>query len=324
MEQKEERDMEHVEMRKCDVRESSLRKRRKRRKRRKLIEAAVKLVALAGIAVCAICFLIRESGFYFPEIGNVTWQGENIPAGYINEADASLSQPVTREGEELKKQLEKMAQEDSAYADIYENYDKYPQELLSALCNNPEMLSFVQGYLEADQSAEGGFTKEELDADFPLLLQWDKRWGYAAYGNSSIALSGCAPTCLSMVVLALTKNESATPAEVAAYAEREGYYQAGTGTSWSLMTEGCEHFGIHGTQLSLDEGVIRRHLENGEPIICSMRPGDFTTSGHFIVLMGVADQKIMVCDPNSRQRSQVLWEYQTLAPQIKNLWAFTR
>jgi hypothetical protein len=54
-----------------------------------------------------------------------------------------------------------------------------------------------------------------------------------------------------------------------------------------------------------------------------MRPGDFTTSGHFIVLTGEADGKITVCDPNSRQRSEALWDYETLAPQIKNLWAYT-
>ena len=90
------------------------------------------------------------------------------------------------------------------------------------------------------------------------------------------------------------------------------------------MTEGCEHFGIHGTEISLDENVIKQHLEKGEPIICSMRPGDFTTEGHFIVLAGEADGKIMVNDPNSRKRSRVLWDYDTLEPQIKNLWAFSK
>ena len=48
-------------------------------------------------------------------------------------------------------------------------------------------------------------------------------------------------------------------------------------------------------------------LENGEPVICSMRPGDFTTKGHFIVLVGMEDGKIRVHDPNSAQRSSQLW-----------------
>jgi hypothetical protein len=234
-----------------------------------------------------------------------------------------LTSPTVRTEQEIKDELKELAKQDKDYQYIYENYEEYPEELLAALCNNAEMLSFVRDYPDAEPVATGGFTRKEKKADFSLLLQWDKRWGYAAYGNSIIAISGCAPTCLSMVVLALTKNADATPDQVAAYAEENGYYQSGTGTSWSMMTEGAAHFGIQGTELSLDENVIRRHLSNGEPIICSMRPGDFTTSGHFIVLVGESDGKIRVCDPNSRQRSEVLWDYGTLEPQIKNLWAYT-
>ena len=54
-----------------------------------------------------------------------------------------------------------------------------------------------------------------------------------------------------------------------------------------------------------------------------MRPGDFTTTGHFIVLAGVEDGKIRVNDPNSVKRSEELWDYETLEYQINNLWAYT-
>ena len=64
-------------------------------------------------------------------------------------------------------------------------------------------------------------------------------------------------------------------------------------------------------------------LEAGQPIICSMRPGDFTTAGHFIVLTGTQDGLLCVVDPNSPARSASLWEYSRLEPQIKNLWAYT-
>lgn len=57
-------------------------------------------------------------------------------------------------------------------------------------------------------------------------------------------------------------------------------------------------------------------------MICSMKPGDFTTQGHFIVLAGTEDGKIRVHDPNSRVRSETLWEYGRLQSQINNLWAF--
>lgn len=89
------------------------------------------------------------------------------------------------------------------------------------------------------------------------------------------------------------------------------------------MTEGARQFGIYGEELGLDEGGIYSALENGHPIICSMKPGDFTTTGHFIVLTGIEDGRIRVNDPNSRIRSEKLWDYSTLEYQISNLWEFS-
>lgn len=208
-------------------------------------------------------------------------------------------------------------------AAVLTDTEAYPQDYLDALENNPELLSFVKGYPDADRTATGGLKKKELDAQWPLLLQWDKRWGYVPYGDHDIGLSGCAPTCLSMVVVGLTRNEEATPDAVAEFAEQNGYYLYGTGTKWSLMTEGAVSFGVHGSELALDKNRIFSALEQGHPVICSVRPGDFTKGGHFLVLVGVEDGKIRLNDPNSRIRSEKLWDYETLAPQIKSLWEFT-
>ncbi|MBQ4523743.1 MAG: C39 family peptidase [Lachnospiraceae bacterium] len=201
--------------------------------------------------------------------------------------------------------------------------DSYPEELLNALCSNPEMLNFTLGYLKKEHSAKGGFTEKELEEKFPLFLQWDERWGYVSYGESCIGLSGCAPTCLSMVIVTLTNNKEATPDRLAVYAQEAGYYVKNTGTAWSFMTEGVTYFGVEGRELSLSKNSIFQELEQGHPIICSMAPGDFTSQGHFIVLVKVQDGKIMVNDPNSIERSSVLWDYEVLEPQIKNLWTFS-
>lgn len=65
-------------------------------------------------------------------------------------------------------------------------------------------------------------------------------------------------------------------------------------------------------------------LENGHPIICSMGRGDFTTTGHIIAITGIKDGKFIVRDPNSKERSNKLWSYEKIAPQIKNLWSYQR
>ncbi len=74
------------------------------------------------------------------------------------------------------------------------------------------------------------------------------------------------------------------------------------------------------TEIPLDEGRIIRNLEVGNPIICVMGPGDFTTSGHFIVLTQYADGYVKVNDPNSPIRSQKQWKLTDIMPQMNNLW----
>lgn len=81
--------------------------------------------------------------------------------------------------------------------------------------------------------------------------------------------------------------------------------------------------GLQGTQISLSESVINTYLDRGNPIVCSVGPGDFTTTGHFIVLLKTSDGKYVVRDPNSIERSKKLWTYEDLSSQIRNLWAFS-
>ena len=157
----------------------------------------------------------------------------------------------------------------------------------------------------------------------PHLLQWDERWGYQIYGDNLIAVNGCGPTVISMVAAGLTGDNTVTPYKVAEFAEQNGYYEGDAGTSWALMTEGAAQFGVHGEELGLSEEAVFSALENGSPIICSMGPGDFTATGHFIVLVGLEDGKIRVNDPNSIKRSEKLWDFETLYTQISNLWVYT-
>lgn len=230
----------------------------------------------------------------------------------------------TQEFSEAQVFLEDLAETNPDIAAIYANKEEYPKALLIALANNLEMLEFVKGYLTTEHIAAGGFSAEELREEYPLLLQWDKRWGYVQYGSNNIGVAGCGPTCLSMVILALTGNEEATPDKVAAYSEENGYYVKDAGTAWSLMTEGAEAYGLWAEEIGLDEKIMQDCLDNGNPIICAMRKGDFTTSGHFIVIYGYDENGFWVNDPNSVSRSEIQWDFDTLRRQIKNLWSYGR
>ncbi len=203
---------------------------------------------------------------------------------------------------------------------ILENSEKYPKELLELLESNPETADFVAAYPSVNRNKIKTVSREEREEEHPLLMQWDKRWGYARYGGSMIAISGCGPTCLSMAIVGLT-HESVSPYDVAKFSEENGYYVKGTGTAWALISEGASYYGVSSEEISLSESVMRSVLDSSGMIICAMGPGDFTTEGHYILIYGYENGEFLVNDPNSRERSRKKWSYSKLSCQIRNLWA---
>ena len=309
------------------------RKRRKARKHRAKQMARLKKLSarvIILIIACWVCLnllrpsytdrnenktvpLISNAGHPLIEFADKETSVEKIPA------------PVSRTEEEVLNILSEKSKTDKQYTFIIEHSSEYPAAMLAALANNPEMVNFVSGYPDPTvTSSDASLTKKETEEAYPLFIQWDSRWGYIPYGSSNIGISGCGPACLSMVAYALTRDESVTPAQVASYAESAGYYIEGTGTSWALMTEGSSYFGINGTEMSLDENEMKARLNQGYPIICAMRPGDFTATGHFIMIYGYKKDGFLVNDPNCINRSRRIWDYDTLSSQIKNLWYFSK
>ena len=201
-----------------------------------------------------------------------------------------------------------------------------PESILEVGRKYPEAMEYVEGYeryKDADLSMD--VSEEMEERDIPLFIQWDKRWGYKRYGQSYIGVSGCGPTCLAMVVCGLTDNGNINPYVVANYAADNGFYTYGQGTSWSLMTEGAWYYGINVEGGEISAEFILNNLNEDTPMICSMRPGDFTYTGHFIVLTGIdEDGKIIVNDPNSRNNSNKHWDVDTLVSQIKAIWIYYR
>lgn len=200
----------------------------------------------------------------------------------------------------------------------------YPESLISLVERNPETKDFVLDYPKYKGLQDIDLSKEVTKGEIPHFLQWDKRWGYETYGSDFLAITGCGPTCLSMVVCGLTGETQWNPYEVAKMAEDNGYYVDGSGSSWELMSSGAEKLGLTVSAVSFDEEHIRAALESGQPIICVMGPGDFTDAGHFLVLTGVdKNGDIILKDPNSLERTKQHWDLQKLMNQMKNLWAYS-
>ena len=197
-------------------------------------------------------------------------------------------------------------------------YGRYPKDLIRLLETSPEALDFVLDYpfredMKIDLSAYDRTT-------VPLFLQWDPMWGYEKYGSSYLAVTGCGPTCLAMAGYYLTGDEAMIPDKIAAFAQKGGYYAEGYGSSWTLISEGAEKLGLQAKELPLVKKKMVDAVKAGNPVILALGKGDFTTTGHYIVLTGWNGEAFSVNDPNSKMRSRELWTYEQLEKQIRNIW----
>lgn len=235
-------------------------------------------------------------------------------------------------GEELRGLYEKYPQMDAMLLHL-EDYEDW---LIAYLLENPEAMEWVIAYPEYEKKTEEelcavalepiDLEKYEVRNGIPLFQQWDPAWGYVEYGDNKFAITGCAPTCLSMVAVGLTGDTSITPKKVADLSLEINAYVENTGTSWDLMDTGAKKLGLTSKEIDTwSAKAIRSELEAGNVLICSMGEGDFTKRGHFIVLTGITEEgKILLNDPNSRMHSEMEWDASVLLEQMKGIWVFYR
>ncbi len=212
----------------------------------------------------------------------------------------------------------------------YLEKESYPVSLIHFYQHYPETRSFVLAYPQYKKDASEvnpiiDISDDVQKGEYPHFLQWDSRWGYRKYGRKIMGITGCGPTCLSMVYCGLTGKIDQNPYSIAKWAENAGYYVEDEGTEWEFMSSGAEHYGLNAVFLDASESKMTDALEKGQPIICSVGAGDFTYAGHFIVLAGMnEDGTINVLDPNSKKNTQRTWTKEELLPQIKCMWAYEK
>ena len=244
---------------------------------------------------------------------------ENALAGSKYEADLRILYEEYPEIEEMLLHLEDYPD------DVIEYFIKMP-ETVEWVIHYPEYTAKSEEELSEIALAPLDLSAYERHGQIPVYYQWDVNWGYTFYGEDYFAVTGCGPTCLSMVAVGLTGDTAITPKKVADISVSIGAYVEGVGTSWDLMTKGAEALGLKSVQNETwTATALCNKLKEGNPIICSMGEGDFTTQGHFIVLVGVTeDGKILVNDPNSKSNTQKEWDAQVLLNQMKGMWVISR
>ena len=147
--------------------------------------------------------------------------------------------------------------------------------------------------------------------------QGEAPWADQLYGSDPISGYGCGPTAMAMVVSSLT-SQIVDPADMAGWACEQGYWAPGSGSYYGLISGAAQAYGFTAEGWSdWSADSLCRELASGHLFVALMGPGHFTSAGHFIVLRGVTlSGKILVADPNSRERSLTAWEPEVILEEL--------
>lgn len=140
--------------------------------------------------------------------------------------------------------------------------------------------------------------------------QADSRWANTPYTSSNnktqtIKSSGCGPTSAAMVVS--SSKGAILPTTMAKLFVDNGYRTKSNGTAWSAWSFVADYFNFKEYAITSNIDKALSYLKtdknkDGVPdyfIVASCNYGLFTTSGHYIVLVGYNGGTISVYDPYS-------------------------
>lgn len=167
-------------------------------------------------------------------------------------------------------------------------------------------------------------------------LQTDTRWknnNYSANGESkTIGSSGCAVTAAAMVIATL-KDKNITPASTAEWSMAHGYKALNQGTYYTYFVPQFSVYGIeckrlnssnlYGHSSSAAHTEALEALKNGNWVIACMGKGNWTSSGHFILLYRYEKGYIYINDPASTAADRIRNTWTLFAAQVKYLWTIT-
>lgn len=167
-------------------------------------------------------------------------------------------------------------------------------------------------------------------------LQKDPRWkdhNYSAKGESkTIGSSGCGTTCAAMVIATL-KESGVTPVTTSEWSMAHGYKALNQGTYYSYFVPQLSAYGIlckrlntsnlYGISSSAAHTEALNALKTNDWVIACMGKGNWTSSGHFILVYGYEDGLVYINDPASTKAARLKNTWDLFAKQVKCLWTVT-
>ena len=168
-------------------------------------------------------------------------------------------------------------------------------------------------------------------------LQTDPKWAaldYSAPGEkTTIGASGCGPTAMAMV-LATWADPNVNPKTECAWALAHGYKAPRSGTyygyfepagrRYDLTVYRLNYTNIYGNSTTADPAQAKDALDRGDLVIACMGKGNWTSSGHYVLVYGIDSGTVFINDPASTKAARTKGSYELFKKQVKYYWVIER
>ena len=166
-----------------------------------------------------------------------------------------------------------------------------------------------------------------------VYYQTDPRWRNIPYGvngeKSTIGTAGCGPTSMAMV-LATWADPNVNPETECAWALDNGYKCYHSGTYYSYFPPAAKRYklrciqlnynNIYGDDKSAYHAQAKKAIEENNLVIACMGKGNWTKSGHYVLVYDIQDNTIYINDPASSKPSRTQGDYSLFRQQVKYYW----
>lgn len=168
-------------------------------------------------------------------------------------------------------------------------------------------------------------------------LQTDPRWAAADYSapgeKTTIGASGCGPTAMAMV-LATWADPTVTPKTECDWAKRNGYKAPRQGTYYGYFEPAGKRYGLKVTRLNWaniygNNGAVYHKqaaeaVQRGDLVIACMGKGNWTSSGHYVLVWDIRGDTIYINDPASTRAARTQGSYSLFKKQVKYYWVIKK
>lgn len=225
----------------------------------------------------------------------------------VNQWDSRVAAGVS---EHLTSELTLALNQQEKITQIAQNANKYADERICELATlEPESIDFVAAFPTAEKTSSA-YGEGNERGSFPLLYNWDVRWGYVDYAGSVLGVNGSGPTTMAMAYMGLTGKTEKSPADFAKDASDKRYVtEKEPFTSAEFFAFEAGELGLDAKEYTPSGDNLSTILSEGGRVVAVQLKANFTSPyAHWALVVGKnSDGSVSLYDPCSAKASSHSW-----------------